>query len=354
MNLRDLARAYYRAQRALVRRTIERVAVIWSDLDQNDLDGSWRAAGLADRLLVAVAQSQGVAVEMAERYVDLARAEQGDRSDPAGVLVAPSLVAIAGDGRDLDSLLAQPLIRTKVGIRDGRTPADALKVGRGALGTIAGTQVADAGRTAADVAMVARPSVTGWVRMLTPPSCGRCAVLAGRRYRWNAGFERHPLCDCTACPAIEDAADDVRTDPDAYFAGLSPDDQDRYFTAAGAQAIRAGADIGQVVNARRRAAGLSVPGQLTLAEQHALRGDRGRLARVDVYGRPLAVTTEGVTVRGLAGQVLARGSGATKVAGQRHRSAKTPRLMPEAIKELAAGDRDEAIRLLRRFGYITG
>src|SRR5690606_23965723 len=33
-----------------------------------------------------------------------------------------------------------------------------------------------------------------YVRMLTPPSCSRCTVLAGRWYRKNAGFARHPGC----------------------------------------------------------------------------------------------------------------------------------------------------------------
>ncbi|GLY21687.1 hypothetical protein Misp04_14190 [Micromonospora sp. NBRC 101691] len=86
-----------------------------------------------------------------------------------------------------------------------------------------------------------------------------------------------------------------------------------------------------------------------------LRGgrDRGRLEAVDVYGRQLYVTSEGVTTRGVAGRRLGARETGVKQAGGRYRSARPPRLMPESIYQIAGDDRDEAIRLLRRFGYIT-
>lgn len=145
----------------------------------------------------------------------------------------------------------------------------------------------------------------------------------------------------------------MRTDPRAYFDSLTRAEQDRVFTQAGAEAVRLGADINQIVNARRGAHGLTVPGRLTAAEQAALRGgrQRGHLERVDVYGRQLYVTTDGVTVRGQAGKRLSR-TGTRKAKGSRYGSAKAPRLMPESIVELAGGDRDEALRLLKLHGYI--
>jgi hypothetical protein len=149
--------------------------------------------------------------------------------------------------------------------------------------------------------------------MLVPPSCSRCALLAGLRYAWNAGFDRHPACDCIAIPAAEDSADDLRTDPAAYFASLSVAEQDRVFTKAGAEAIRAGADINQVVNARR--------GMYTAS------------------GRKL--TRTGATTRGFAGQRLGARSGRPAT-----------RLMPEEVFRQANGDRDDAIRLLRQHGYL--
>lgn len=156
-------------------------------------------------------------------------------------------------------------------------------------------------------------------------------------------------------PSGEDTADDVRTDPKAWFASLSREEQDRQFTKSGAQAIRLGADISQVVNARRGAYGLTPAGaRITAEEARALRGgrDRGRLQAVDVYGRQVYITTEGVTTRGVAGRRLgARETGAKRSNG-RYLSARPPRLMPESVLAIAGDDRDEALRLLKRFGYV--
>lgn len=58
-------------------------------------------------------------------------------------------------------------------------------------------------------------------------------------------------CDCRHIPCTEDVADDLRTDPKAYFDSLSESEQSRIFTKSGAKAIRDGADMGRVVNARR-------------------------------------------------------------------------------------------------------
>ena len=126
-----------------------------------------------------------------------------------------------------------------------------MDLGGSLLATIAATQTADAGRVAVGVAMAVEPAVTGWVRMLVPPSCGRCAVLAGRRYRWSDGFARHFRCDCQHIPEVEDAADNLRIDPVPYFAGLSREDQDHYFGKSVAQNIRDGADMNRAVNATR-------------------------------------------------------------------------------------------------------
>jgi hypothetical protein len=98
---------------------------------------------------------------------------------------------------------------------------------------------------------VSRRAVTvGYIRLLTPPSCARCAILAGRFYKWSDGFQRHPMCDCKHVPATQEVADPLLTDPQAYFESLSPEQQDYYFGKAGAEAIRSGADISRVVNAQ--------------------------------------------------------------------------------------------------------
>jgi hypothetical protein len=116
------------------------------------------------------------------------------------------------------------------------------------------TLVRDAARTARAIDQATRPAVTGYVRSLRPPSCARCAVLAGRVYRYSQGFQRHPRCDCLMTPTNQTIGPSLVTDPQealdkGWVRGLSKADT---------EALHAGADLGQVVNVQRKAAGLTV------------------------------------------------------------------------------------------------
>jgi hypothetical protein len=291
---------------------------------------------------------QRAAASTADDYLDAQKLPE------AGTHVNPDAFSgVASDGRDLATLFALPGIITLKAIADGHPLQRAMAAG-GALAELAAhTQIADAGRIADLTGMVGRGS-PGYVRMVVGATCSRCIVLAGRWYRWNASFDRHPKCDCIGVPSSENVAGDLSTDPKKIFASMSAAEQDKVFTQAGAQAIRDGADINQVVNARRGAAGLSPAGaRLTADEVKLLRGGRdvGHLETRDVFGHDLFVTTEGATTRGLAGQRLGAKVDGVKNGG-RYRSAKAPRLMPESIYQIAGSDRAEAIRLLKRFGYI--
>lgn len=339
MTVDAVARAHQDAQDRLVDGVAATAVGWWRQMRAADLDASW--SEIAPRVGVVVATGQMALAARADAYTDAALAEQGADTSAAGRVNARAFAGVASDGRDLEPLLYGAVATTKSAIGSGASMGQALAAGAAALEMYVSTQLADLGRSADSVARTARPAASGWVRMIEPGACSRCVVLAGKRFRWNEGFDRHPACRCTHVPAAEDSPGDIRTDPRAYFDSLSESEQDRAFTKAGARAIRDGADIGQVVNARRGALGLSQPGRLTAAEQRMLRGGRdvGRLQRTDVYGRQLFTTTEGTTRRGVAGRRLGA-------------SARTPRLMPESIYEIAE-DRDDAIRLLKRFGYIT-
>jgi hypothetical protein len=252
--------------------------------------------------MTVVSSAQSIAAASSAQYVDDVAAQLDLDNTAAGRIHAQAFAGVASDGRALDGLLQQPAIKTLKAIKEGAEVRRAMSVGLLDLDMIVRTQVADAGRAADGVAITARPAITGYVRMVVGGACSRCLILAGRRYGWNAGFLRHPRCDCRHIPAAEDA-DDVRTNPRKAFDELSAAEQDRVFTKAGAQAIREGADMNRVVNARR--------GMYTAA------GKR--------------MTTEATTRRGVG----------------------RARLMPEQIYLEADGNRDEAIRLLRVHGYIT-
>lgn len=233
--------------------------------------------------------------------------EQNIDAPADGDVAVAAIAGTASDGRPLDTLIDY-----------GRD------LGAGWLGLVTATQVQDAARTASGVAIASRPKVRGWVRMMNPPSCSRCAVLAGKWFGWNQGFQRHPRCDCRHIPAQESDYSDVRLSGDKWFHTLPVAEQDRIFTKDGAQAIRDGADLNQVVNARRG------------------------MDTAQIGGRTAVITREGVTSRGLAGKQF---GDLRKRPGDRYRSASRPRIMPETIYT-AAPSREEAIRLLRVNGFI--
>lgn len=128
--------------------------------------------------------------------------------------------------------------------------------------------VQDAARAAESVAVAVRPNIAH-VRYVNLPCCARCAVLAGRVYRWSDGFQRHPGCDCSMIPTT--VASPLRQDPDELVrAG-----QVRGLSRSDLQALNDGADISRVVNVRLRSAGLLEAG-------HAMR--RGnRLTPAAIY-----------------------------------------------------------------------
>lgn len=282
----------------------------WRRLGPNWIADAWRERIPA--VTAAITTAQRTAATSALVSGALALGEQGQWAPPDGLVDPDAFAGLAADGRNLDTLLRGPAITTRTLIAGGMEPAQALAAGGRQLSMMVLTEVADAGRGAAGVQIAARPRV-GYVRMLNPPSCSRCVVLAGRFYRWNQGFLRHPRCDCVHVPTMvtdqaEAFARGLIDDPYEAFNRMSEAEQNRVFTNAGARAIRDGADMYQVVNARR---GMKYRG---------------------------AFTSEGTSRHGWAGQILRK--------GQR-------RMTPETIYRMNT-NREQAVEALRAQGYITG
>lgn len=284
----EVAARHAAARSRLAARLRSEARAAWHRVDPARISATWTIQIRA--LLAALIAGQRAAAATADTYL-AAQGIQGDaKVNPA------AFAGIASDGRNLGSLLALPAIVALEAIGQGRPVPQAMAVG-GALAELAAhTQITDAGRVADQVGLVARGG-QGYVRMAVGPTCSRCLILAGRWYRWNAGFARHEHCDCIGIPAAENVSDDLITDPMKAFKALSEAEQNRVFTKAGAQAIRDGANMAKVVNARR-------------------------------------------------GMYTAGGKVFTREAAR-----KRPRIMPEQIY-LDAKDREDAIRLLRLHGYI--
>lgn len=251
-----------------------------------------RGSSPPERLAALLAVFQLAAVRNVTDHTAGMLEEQGIRDAPVASLAAGALVGVASDGRDLGSLLTLPDL----------TAAQ--------FDRIVATQLQDVARQAAAIERAVRPQVTHYVRALNLPSCGRCVVLAGKPERSDVAFRRHPRCDCLAVPSNAANAGRLATDPVEAFDAMTAAERAKAFTRAGAEAISLGANIGRVVNAR------------------------SGMGTAQVFGRDVKTT-------GALRRRYGRGPRGDEV-----------RLMPESIAQIAT-DRDDHLRLLRLYGYIT-
>jgi hypothetical protein len=243
---------------------------------------------------------------------------------------------VSGDGLPVASMAYGAVIQAKQAVAAGLDVADALARGGRHLTLASGTMLSDTARSAEKVSGGAH-RVKRWTRMLNPPSCGRCVILAGKVSRQSEAFDRHPGCDCRNVPSTEDTGDDVRTDPKAYLDSLSAAEQDRVLgSKANGQAFRDGADMNQLINAYRKA---------------------GAVRPAQIHGVNIKYTREGTTRRGHAYWQMSQAQYIREQAMFRESNRmrprlKSPRLMPETIYKTAK-DADDAKRLLKLYGWIV-
>lgn len=241
--LAALVDAYYRAHQTQQRTVAAAIARLW------------RAAGpsgfreVLDTAAGMLAAGQLVAAVRAVDYVAATAAAQD--AAPATARVVPR--AFAGEtaaGRSLVDVLGAPVARSWALIGSGADLATASAAGELMLTRIVGNEIAQSGTDAAAAAIATQPDINGFVRVLRTPSCGRCAVLAGKWFEWNAGFARHPGCDCVHVPAAERATvDAARINPRVYFDSLTEPQRRRLFGAAVTDKVTDGADLTRTVNA---------------------------------------------------------------------------------------------------------
>lgn len=283
----------YRVQQGISSTTATAVGMLWSRMG-DDFDSSW--ALIRPDMLGMVELGRQAAVANAVGYTSAVLRETGQPDSPIGELAPSVFLSTGPDGRRVDTLLDEAVIGAKTAVAGGSAPSEALAQSGRWLTMTTLTLLADTRREVYGADIIQRPALSGYVRMLNPPSCSRCIILAGRWYRWNEGFLRHPRCDCQHVPAAEDVAGDIRTDPYAMFRSMSPEQQERTFGRIEARAIRDGGDIYRVVNIQRRGLGTAKAARL--------------------YGTPTRMTVDDIY--------------------------------------RAAGTRTNAVRLLRENGYITG
>ena len=246
---------HYRAQQRLIVATLGLVRREWSRMG-DDFDATWREVGPRVSLLTASAQLG--AARNGAAYVPATLGEIGAAADAEARVNLRAFAGVASDGRPLESLLYGAVVRARTA--PAESLAERLKVGGTWLDMAVHTQVADAGRGAASVAIAATPR-TGYVRMVNPPCCARCAVLAGKTFLFNQGFLRHPRCDCIHAPIplagkVSQFTGWSETPSLDQITGLSKGDR---------KALADGADFNRVVNLKQRREGMRPKSQRTRA-----------------------------------------------------------------------------------------
>lgn len=291
----------YEAQKRLTVATLAAARSQWRRMGA-DWDSSFTSIG--PRLVALLAAAQLGSARQGAAYVPEVLEEQGMTPKPMGRVRPEAFAGVAADGRPLDSLVSLTLLRSKA--------AGSLDAGASFLDSVVETEIADAHRGSIQVATVARPS-TGYMRMVNTPCCKDCAVQAGKFFRANTGFLRHPNCKCYHLPT---------TDPGAYE-GLMPEPHEITGLSEGERkALEAGGDYSQVINASRGAA-------------------KGKMT-----------TLEGTTRRGAAYGVLGGDRRSDRrSSGARYFRSSRQRLTPDAIYKLSSTP-EEARRLLVQHAYI--
>lgn len=305
-----LAETYYRQTTAHAGSTTDALLSLWQSIpdDMSILEGWDR---VREPMVAVMAQSQVESALMASAYLQAQGMAQG-----VNVAVAnPSAFVTPTDVSSywLSYGAAHTVRAANTG---GIAEVYARRAGSHILARTIGSMVTDAGREAEYAGMVATPEMVGYYRKLSGTACDRCAILAGAYYRWSDGFLRHPRCQCRHVPAAEqddslafDALEALRNNKIGTYRTLP--DGSKVFEPSLSEADRKailedGADMGRVINAKRR--GLRVS---------------------DIYGDRVRHTVVGP------------------------RPGMNLRLRPSEIYRQAGMDRDLARRLLQRHGYVS-
>lgn len=244
-------------------RAAEAALRAWAEVDPGLISESWES--VIPPLAAVVTQEQ---VRVADSSVRASRdvsVATGQYEIPEAFHNPRELAGWGSEGVPLEDALYAPAIGAKTQIARGAPVADAMLYGASTVASLASTIVADTGREAMQLDMITRQQ-TGYIRVVEAGACSRCIILAGRYFRWNAGFARHPTCRCEHMPAKSKqwAIDEGwYADPYDAFRSMSRAEQERIFGEFSSQAIRDGADIYQVVNATGPRSGMYAGGRMT-------------------------------------------------------------------------------------------
>lgn len=263
--------------------------------------------------------------------------EQGLTPNPYGTVASTALVGFTPDGRRIEGLFSQA--------------QSVSQYEQMMVNTLRGSA-----RTATSVAITNERSVDGFMRIMVPPTCQRCAILAGKWFRYGADFDRHVNCDCTQVPCPSGDHKQMFVDFGSYSNPYKAYEEGQimrsrtYINADGSEVTRVVNDFTKAqMNALDDKADMS-----QIVNVHNQRDPRNGFTGIDAAqvfpGRTglLRVTREGTTIRGVAGK---RMGNMVKSDLERYQRSASYRLTPWSIYKVAI-DREDAIKLLKAYGYI--
>lgn len=334
------ALAFERQRRLIQVSDIARARALqaWQSVDFGNLDGSW-SASVGPAVTAQATNAQLTLAHGSDLFTAKVAANTADFTPDRSAVVPEAFAAVDGAGRDVSGILYGAVTTTKEAVGAGLGLSQSLEAGATYLAAIIKTVIADMARSA-DLVSGAGKGFTHYVRVCNGSACARCAILAGISSGQDA-FLRHVSCQCSAVPVYSTGKvpAGVHASPQQVFDSMTAAEQDRAFTKAGADAIRAGADPVKVVSARRGAKGIGYSGHGSSPVSPAI---RNRMVKTTIGYRP-----DGTPV-----QVYATGEGTKRGVFSKQNGPGRVRLMPETIMAIAGDDLKLRQAFLRDAGYL--
>lgn len=320
--------------RSVSNRTVLRIVQAWRRNSGDDLNQAY-ADAYAPMLDALDSAQQDIADYMADTTPDVMQSLGSHNLKSSEFTFNTSkLVGLAGNGQNTFDNLWGSVLMGKHAISQGYQTRTALAVVERDFALRSRTILADTARFSAMMTAKSHSFTAQYVRMLTPPSCGRCVTLAGMP-SGRRPFERHPHCDCIAAWSDDEKALATHyANPEDYLNSLSDEELAKTLgSKANARAWKDGADVNQLVNAYRR---------------------KGNVRSAQMYGTKIKYTIEGTTKRGWAYSRMKQAGYVKEHVryGSKYWRADRPRLMPETIYQLAGSDHAQAMRLLGDYGWL--
>lgn len=181
----------YERQQQIAGVTVAALLRLWAQAG-TEFDFAYQQ--LRPRMVETIQLGRAASVHAAIPYTSEVLAETRQVGVPSGAIVPAAFLATAPNGLPVTATLDALPVKAKQAVGRGATALEARSAAGSWLSGIALTMLADTRRDVFQADIVSRPQVTGYVRMLNPPSCSRCVILAGKRFAWNQGFQRHPNC----------------------------------------------------------------------------------------------------------------------------------------------------------------